>query len=144
MRAHSALIEQYPWLEAAQVVLNDLDALSVVNDDVLDLLEEDDLEGDPLWLIASCPLQLLVPIKSRFETDEEWVARLGSLRSLRHDKVLPIILFIGASGAIQVIDGHHRIALAMERGQDTITALVRCEPYAELCIAHSPVPGMSF
>ncbi|AWZ85541.1 parB-like nuclease domain protein [Pseudomonas aeruginosa] len=39
--------------------------------------------------------------------------------------MLPIILFMDAAGNLKIIDGYHRIALAIERGQSDISALVR-------------------
>lgn len=80
-----------------------------------------------MWFSASVPIQWESPSPSTFETLDEWNERLSSLRSMPQCDVLPIILFMDAAGNLKIIDGYHRIALAIERGQGDISALVRYE-----------------
>lgn len=136
------LVELHPWLESATDVANDWNALSAINEDILDLLEPEDFEGSPCWLKASVPIQWAMPKPSRFESVEEWDARLSSLRAMPAEQVPPIILFMDSSGDFRVIDGFHRIALAIERGQEIIKALIRCDLSPKPCIKNFRGPGM--
>lgn len=123
----SRMLELHPWLFSATPVQNRLEDLSAVNEDVLCILDDDDLEGNPLWFRVDVPIEWGKPTRSRLESEEEWLERLASLRAMPREDILPIIVFVDVTGSMRVIDGHHRIYLAMERNQATIQALVRFE-----------------
>ncbi|MFF6509590.1 hypothetical protein ACLHXT_34060, partial [Pseudomonas aeruginosa] len=118
-------LPQHRWLSSALPVENCWEGVSAVTENAEDILEPEDFEGSPMWFSASVPIQWETPSPSKFEALDEWNDRLNSLRSMPQCDVLPIILFMDAAGNLKIIDGYHRIALAIERGQSDISALVR-------------------
>lgn len=123
----SRMLELHPWLFSATPVQNRWEDLSAVNEDVLCILDDDDLEGNPLWFMVDVHIVWEKPTRSCLESEGEWLERLESLRAMSQEDILPIIVFVDVTGSMRIIDGHHRIYLAMERNQVTIPALVRFE-----------------
>lgn len=120
-----SVLPQHQWLLTARAIENTWAAVEAVCENVEDILEPEDFDGEPLWFSASVPIQWEMPSPGKFETPEEWNDRLGSLRSMQPEAVLPIILFMDAAGELKIVDGYHRIALSIERGCYSISALIR-------------------
>lgn len=118
-------LSQHQWLRDATVIENSWAAVEGVCENVEDILEPEDFEGDPVWFSARVPIQWSKPSLSTLETQEEWEERMNSLRSMAPEDVQPIIIFMDTIGMLYVVDGFHRIALSIERGSESIPALVR-------------------
>lgn len=52
--------------------------------------------------------------------------RMGRLRDVFSDRHLPAVRLRQVDGRYYVVDGHHRVALARERGMHAVDAIVTC------------------
>ncbi len=52
--------------------------------------------------------------------------RMGRLRDVFGDRHLPAIRLRQLGGRYYVVDGHHRVAIARERGMHAVDAIVTC------------------
>lgn len=52
--------------------------------------------------------------------------RMGRLRQVFSDRHLPAVRLRQVDNRYFVVDGHHRIALALERGMHAVDAIVTC------------------
>jgi hypothetical protein len=126
-----AAFPQHPWLSSASGVASNWDAVAHVCVNAEDILEPEDFEGDHRWFLADVPIQWEAPSPSKLETRDEWEERLTSLRSMPTDEIPPIIIFMDEAGALKIVDGYHRLALGLERGQTEMRALIRTVPWPE-------------
>jgi hypothetical protein len=128
------VLPQHHWLQSARLIENTWEAVEAVCENVEDILEPEDFEGETMWFSACVPIQWEKPSPGKRETPEEWNERLGSLRSMPPQDIAPIILFMDAAGELKIVDGYHRIALSIERGCGSISALIRyCQVESKKC-----------
>lgn len=105
-------------------MVNDMLALEAASGDAPYVLEDEDLAGAPLWVVAIVPIAE-IPVPDCRETAEERESRLSVIRTVPAADLWRPILFVDIAGTVELIDGGHRIAVAAERGQFVIEALVR-------------------
>ncbi|MGF6281823.1 hypothetical protein ABH908_000144 [Pseudomonas frederiksbergensis] len=103
---------------------NNMLALEAASGDAHYVLEDEDLAGAPTWVIAAVPIAD-IPVPVCRETPEDRKIRLSVIRAVPASELWLPILFVDSAGTVELIDGGHRIAVAQERGQFVIDALVR-------------------
>ncbi|MHC5194832.1 hypothetical protein ACYSUW_13855 [Pseudomonas frederiksbergensis] len=119
-----ASIGHAAWELVGAPVANDLLALEAASGDAPYVLEDEDLAGAPTWIVAAVPIAN-IPVPDCRETPEERENRLSVIRTVPASDLWRPSLFVDTAGTVELIDGGHRIAVALERGQFVIEALVR-------------------
>jgi len=105
-------------------VINSMLALEAASGDAHYVLEDEDLAGAPTWIVAGVPIAD-IPVPDCRETSEDREIRLSVIRAVPASELWRPILFVDSAGTVELIDGGHRIAVALERGHFEIEALVR-------------------
>lgn len=114
---------------AGASVSDDMDALEVASGDAPYLLDDDDIGPGICWIVADLRIEEIV-VPPCNETQQSRSDRLDSIRMVPPDKLFRPIIELRADGSIGLIDGAHRLEVAKERGQTTISVLVKCSAAA--------------
>lgn len=116
-------MENLAWLTAALPVQSTWESLEAASGDAPFILEAEDLDGPYNWLIANVPITT-ISRQACLESLSDRESRLNAIRSAT--SLFRPILTLAPDGTVGLLDGGHRIEIAIERGQSEIEALVRC------------------
>lgn len=113
-----------PWLESAVHVEPTWEALERASGDAPFLLDDEDLVEAECWVIADVPLDSVVQGDCN-ETALQCDERLAAIREVPVADLFRPILELRAAGELRLIDGGHRMMVAKERGQASLSSLVK-------------------
>lgn len=113
------------WLDSAQHISDDEQSLESASGDAPYILNGDDFGVDICWIVGDVPIAD-ISLFACDETNQEREERLERIRSVPKDQLYRPILELRPGPEIKLIDGGHRIEVAKERGQQTVSALVKC------------------
>lgn len=113
------------WLSSAVDVPDDEESLEAASGDAPYILDGDDFGSEVAWVVAEVPLVSIV-IPGCKESESEREERLAAIRSVPPNELYRPILELHKDRTIGLIDGGHRIEVAKERGQATISSLIKC------------------
>lgn len=112
------------WLETATPVEPTWAALELASGDAPYVLEDEDLKEAERWVIAEVPIALVTLSNCR-ESAVEREDRLAAIRAVPLEELFRPILELRVDGSVHLVDGGHRLAVAGERGQTTLSSLVK-------------------
>lgn len=114
------------WLRGASLVEPTFEALEAASGDVPYILEINDLEEAASWVIADVPIAAIKRQVCRESLDERQ-RRLEAIRNVPVNELCRPILDGSIDGSLEILDGAHRIDVAVERGFKTINVLVKLD-----------------
>lgn len=114
------------WMLGASLVENTFEALEAASGDAPYILERDDLDEAAAWVIADVPIGVIKIANCR-ESSDERQKRLQAVRNAPPDELFRPILSGSITGSLELLDGGHRIEVAVERGLTHISALVKLD-----------------
>jgi len=114
------------WLRGALLVESTFEALEAASGDAPYILDQGDLEEAASWVIAVVPIEA-IKIAACRESPEERQKRLQVIRNVPVNELFRPILKGSMDGSVELLDGGHRIEVAVERGLTHISALVKLD-----------------
>lgn len=115
-----------PWMLGASLIENTSEALEAASGDAPFILDQDDLEEAASWVIADVPIEAINSPTCR-ESSDERSKRLRSIRNVPMNELFRPILTGSIDGSVGLLDGGHRIEVALERGLTHISTLVKLD-----------------
>ena len=115
-----------PWILGASLVESTFEALGAASGDAPYILDQDDLEEAAAWVIADVPIAAIDSARC-LESSDEREKRLQAVRSVPMEMLFRPILTGSVDGSVGLLDGGHRIEVALERGLTYINALVKLD-----------------
>lgn len=112
------------WLASATPVEATWEALDLASGDVPYLLDEEDLVEAERWAIADVPIASILRGVCK-ESAAERESRLAAIRAVPVETLFRPILELLPDGSVHLIDGGHRMDVALERGLATLSCLVK-------------------